>query len=222
MIFTRETLARKIEYTLLKPTVTQQMIEVLCDEALQYGFACVAVNPYWVSLCAQRLKSSTVGICTGIGFPLGASTTSNKITEAQEALLEGATDIDVVINIGRAKEGNWRMVTDELARVVRAIKPKGIAKIIIEACYLTEEEKIAACHAALESGADYVKTSTGFGTAGATPEDVALIYREVHGRARIKAAGGIKTLEDALTLINAGADRIGTSSGVSIIQQLTV
>ncbi|GAB6277531.1 MAG: deoxyribose-phosphate aldolase [Rectinema sp.] len=218
-MITIEELARSIEYTLLKPTVTKEMIELLCEEAKQYQFASVAVNPFWVSLCSKKLEGSEVAVCTGIGFPLGANTTEIKVEEAKRAVMQGAKEVDVVINIGKAKEGDWSVVREDIAAVVAAVKPAAVVKIILEACYLTDDEKIMASKAALESGADYVKTSTGFGSGGATIDDIRLMKSVVGNRMKIKAAGGIRRLDDAMAFLEAGADRIGTSNGVSIVNE---
>lgn len=215
----KEELAKSIEYTLLKPTTTGAMIEKLCEEARQYHFACVAVNLCWVPLSAKLLKGSDVSVCTGIGFPLGTTATAIKVEETRLAIAQGAQEVDVVINIGKAKEGDWKYVQDELVAIAAVAKPAATMKVILETCYLTDYEKVEVCKAALACGADYVKTSTGFGTAGAKVEDVRLMRATVGSRMKVKASGGIKTLDDALALLNAGADRLGTSSGVSIMEE---
>jgi len=217
-IWTIEEITQSIEYTLLKPTTTRTMIENLCEEAKYYKFASVAINPYWVPLSAKILKDSEVAVCTGIGFPLGANTTEIKAAEAKLAVQQGAKEIDLVINIGKAKEGDWAAVENDIAAIVQASRP-AIVKVIIEACYLTDEEKVLACKAALNCGADFVKTSTGFGTSGATIEDVKLMRATVGEAMRVKAAGGIRTLKDAIAMLDAGADRIGTSHGVAIVKE---
>lgn len=216
---TKEELAKSIEYTLLKPTATAPMITKLCEEARQYHFACVAVNLCWVPLCARLLKGSGVSVCTGIGFPLGATATAIKVEEAKLAIAQGAREVDVVINIGKAKEGDWKAVQDELMAIAAVAKPLATMKVILETCYLTDAEKIEVCKAALACGADYVKTSTGFGAAGATIEDVKLMRSTLGTKMKVKASGGIKTLDDALALLEAGAARLGTSSGVSIMEE---
>ena len=215
---TSEELAKSIEYTLLKPTATTGMIEQLCAEARQYYFACVAVNLCWVPLCAKLLKGSGVAVCTGIGFPLGTTATKIKVAETKLAIEQGASEIDMVINIGKAKEGDWKFVEDELAEVALVAKPAATMKVILETCYLTDIEKIKICESALACGADFVKTSTGFGTAGAKVEDIELMSRVVGSRMKVKAAGGIKTLDDALAMLGAGAVRLGTSSGITIME----
>jgi deoxyribose-phosphate aldolase len=216
---TIEELEKSIEYTLLKPTATKAMIEQLCEEAAQYRFASVAVNPFWVPLCSEKLKNSGVNVCTGIGFPLGANASDIKVAEAKLAVSQGAREVDVVVNIGKAKEGDWSTVKEDIAAVVSAVKPAAVVKVILEACYLTDGEKIAVCRAALESGADYVKTSTGFGPGGATVDDVRLMKSVVGDKMKTKAAGGIRTLDDALAMLAAGADRLGTSNGVTIMNE---
>jgi len=231
---TKEELAKSIEYTLLKPTATGAMIAKLCEEARQQRFACVAVNVCWVPLCAELLKGSGVSVCTGIGFPLGTTATAIKVEETRLAIAQGANEVDVVINIGKAKEGDWKYVRDELAAIAAAAEPAAAQpantesaaaqpaatlKVILETCYLTDAEKVEACKIALACGADYVKTSTGFGTAGAKVEDVRLMRATVGSRMKVKASGGIKTLGDALALLDAGAARLGTSSGVSIMEE---
>lgn len=212
-------LSKSIEYTLLKPITTQSMVERLCEEAKNYHFACVAVNSYWVPWCAAYLQGSGVGVCTGIGFPLGATATHIKVEETRLAIDQGANEIDVVINIGRAKEGKWDMIKEELDAVIAAAKPAAVAKVILETCYLSDAEKRAICMIATECGADYVKTSTGFGTAGANREDVKLMRSVVGDRAKVKASGGIKTLDDALAMLDAGAVRLGTSNAVVIMEE---
>lgn len=225
---TKEELAKSIEYTLLKPTTTKRMILLLCEEARQYHFACVAVNLCWVPLCAELLKDSGVSVCTGIGFPLGTTATAIKVEETKLAIAQGANEVDVVINIGWAKDGDWVAVREELAAIAAVAKPAtksaiaqpaAILKVILETCYLTDAEKIEVCRVALACGADYVKTSTGFGTAGATVEDVRLMRAVVGLNMKVKASGGIKTLDDARALLDAGAARLGTSSGVSIMEE---
>lgn len=216
--WTGKAIAATIDHTLLKAVATEAQIKVLCSEAKQYGFKSVCVNPSWVSTCAKELAGSEVLIATVIGFPLGANTTAIKAEEARLAVKEGAREIDMVINIGHAKEGDWAAVRDDIAAVVKASKP-AIVKAIIETCYLNQEEKIAACEAAVAAGAAFVKTSTGFGTGGATIEDVSLMKKTVGNAALVKASGGIKTYEDAVSMLEAGASRIGASAGVAIVRE---
>lgn len=212
-------LAKMIDHTLLKPEATPEQIRQLCAEARQYGFASVCVNPVYVALCAGLLQGSPVKVCTVVGFPLGAHTTPVKLFECQEALRQGAAEIDMVIHIGALKAHDDQQVKNDILPVVAAAHRSGaLVKVIIETALLNEEEKERACRLAKETGADFVKTSTGFSTSGATVEDVALIRRVVGPEMGIKAAGGIRTLEDALKMIGAGATRIGASAGVKIIQ----
>ncbi len=216
--WTKSDVAEAMDHTLLKATATQDMITALCAEARQYRFKSVCVNPCWVPLCAKLLAGSNVLVCTVVGFPLGANATETKVEEARRAVSEGAHEIDMVINIGKAKAGDWNAIRNEIEAVVRASKP-AIVKAIIETCYLTREEKIAACKAAVEAGAAFVKTSTGFGTGGATVEDVRLMKEVVGEAASVKASGGIRTLADAIAMLEAGASRIGASAGVAIMNE---
>lgn len=213
-------IASLIDHTLLKPEATREQIARLCEEAQKYGFAAVCVNPTNVKLAAKLLEDSSVAVCTVVGFPLGATLPEVKAYEAQQALSQGAAEIDMVINIGALKSGDRELVEQDIAAVARLCHDHGaICKVIIEAALLTEEEKVTACQLAKEAGADYVKTSTGFGPGGATVEDVALMRRVVGPSMGVKAAGGIRTLETARAMIQAGATRIGTSSGVKIAQE---
>ncbi|HBE46315.1 Deoxyribose-phosphate aldolase [uncultured spirochete] len=216
--WTKAEIAAAIDHTLLKATATSEQIRTLCAEAKEYTFKSVCVNPCWVPLCASELAGSGVLIATVVGFPLGANSTAIKVEEARRAVAEGAREIDMVINIGKAKAGDWNAVRDEIAAVVHASKP-AIVKTIIETCYLTQDEKIAACRAAVAAGAAFVKTSTGFGTGGATIEDVRLMKETVGDAAQVKASGGIKTYEDAVAMLEAGATRIGASAGVTIMKE---
>ncbi|AQS58760.1 deoxyribose-phosphate aldolase [Desulforamulus ferrireducens] len=221
---TRTEIAKTIDHTLLKAVATGQDIIKLCQEAKEYGFASVCVNPTFVSLAAEQLKDSGIMVCTVVGFPLGCTTTATKVEETREAVNNGAQEIDMVINLGALKEGNDDLVCQDIAAVVKAAQeanPSTAVKVIIETCYLTHEEKILACQLAKTAGAHFVKTSTGFGTGGATIEDVALM-REVVGPAMgVKASGGIKTSADVLALLKAGANRIGASAGVKIMKELS-
>jgi deoxyribose-phosphate aldolase len=212
-------LAKMIDHTLLKPDATQDQIAQLCFEARKHGFASVCVNPTWVKLCAKLLEGSPVKVCTVIGFPLGATSPEVKVFETQDALNHGATEIDMVINIGALKAGDLTLVADDIRGVVQASHAAGaIVKVIIEAILLTDEEKTTACLLSKEAGADFVKTSTGFASGGATVNDVALMRRVVGPEMGIKAAGGVRSYEDAENMIKAGATRIGASAGVKIIQ----
>ncbi|MEJ5183654.1 MAG: deoxyribose-phosphate aldolase [Rectinemataceae bacterium] len=216
--WTRRKVAQSIDHTLLKATATEEQIRALCADAKTHGFKSVCVNPCWVPVCARELSGSDVLVCTVVGFPLGANSTAVKAEEARRAVAEGAREIDMVINVGWAKAGDWKAVQDEIAAVVEASRP-AIVKVIIETCYLTREEKIAACRAAVAAGAAFVKTSTGFGTGGATVDDVRLMKEAVGTGAEVKASGGIRTLADAIAMLEAGATRIGASAGVSILQE---
>lgn len=207
-------LASYIDHTLLKPTATKVDILQLCNEAKQYHFASVCVNPCWVKLCAETLKDSGVKICTVIGFPLGANTSEIKAQEAALAIKEGASEVDMVINIGALKEGNIDYVYQDILAVRKASEGKTL-KVIIETSYLTDEEKKTVCRLCAKAGADFVKTSTGFSSAGATVEDVKLM-KEASG-IKVKASGGVRTKEDALKMIEAGASRLGASAGVKIV-----
>lgn len=207
-------LAKYIDHTILKAVATKQDVTKLCAEAAQYGFASVCVNPFWVSLCADLLKGSGVKVCTVIGFPLGANASKVKAFEAELAIKEGADEVDMVINIGALKSGMLDVVKEDIAAVREASKGK-MLKVIIETSYLTEEEKKTVCKICAECGVDFVKTSTGFSDAGAKAEDVKLMA-EASGLA-VKASGGIRSKEDALKMIEAGASRLGTSAGVKIV-----
>jgi len=214
-------MAGMIDHTLLKPDATADQIAQLCYEARKYGFAAVCVNPTHVTLAAQLLRGAPVAVCTVVGFPLGATPPEVKAYEAQLALEQGATEIDMVINIGALKSKDYEMVARDIRAVVRvshAHQPPALVKVIIEAALLSDEEKIAACLLSKESGADFVKTSTGFASGGATVADVALMRRAVGPEMGVKAAGGIRTREDADALVQAGATRIGASAGIKIVQ----
>ncbi|WP_066637935.1 deoxyribose-phosphate aldolase [Desulfolucanica intricata] len=220
MIITKENLAARIDHTILKPTATQEDIISLCTEAKENGFASVCVNPFFVPLAAEQLKASKVSVCTVIGFPLGSSTTASKAFEAEEAVKNGAKEVDMVINISALKEGNKDVVLKDISAVVeatRSVNPTAITKVIIETCYLNQEEKKLAYELAKQAGAHFVKSSTGFGTGGAKVEDITLMRKIVGQDMGVKASGGIKTAGEALKMIKAGADRIGTSAGVNII-----
>lgn len=219
---TESEFARLIDHTLLKPDATQNEIAKLCAEALQYHFASVCVNPWNVAQSAEILRGSDVKVCTVVGFPLGATRPEVKVFEAQKSIERGAQEIDMVINIGALKSGRLGAVEADIHGVVVASHHgNAICKVIIETCLLTREEKIQASLAAKNAGADFVKTSTGFSTAGATPEDVRLIREAIGPSTGIKAAGGVRTLEDLQNMVAAGATRIGASAGVKIIEQLS-
>jgi deoxyribose-phosphate aldolase len=212
-------LAGMIDHTLLKPDATADQVAQLCYEARKYNFASVCVNPAFVSLCAQLLRGSQVKVCSVIGFPLGATAPEVKAYEAQVALNNGATEIDMVLNIGALKANDLDLVARDILSVVKTCHAAGaICKVILETSLLTNDEKVKACLIAKEAGADFVKTSTGFSTGGATVEDIELMRRTVGPAVGVKASGGIRTLEDAEKMIKAGATRIGASAGVKIIQ----
>ena len=212
-------LAHMIDHTLLKPEASQDQIAQLCHEARKHNFASVCVNPANVKLCAQLLKGSSIPVCTVVGFPLGATSTEAKVFETQQTIRDGATEVDMVINVGALKSRDYELVERDIGSVARACHANNaILKVIIEAALLTDEEKVVACQLAKVAGADFVKTSTGFGPGGATVEDVALMRRVVGPAMGIKAAGGIRTYEDAQKMIAAGATRIGASASVRIIQ----
>ena len=212
-------LARTIDHTLLKPDATQDQIAQLCFEARKYGFASVCVNPTWVELCARLLEGSAVKVCSVIGFPLGATAPEVKAFETQNALDHGASEIDMVINIGALKARDLDLAARDIRGVVAtAHARRALVKVIIEAVLLTDEEKTIACLLAKEAGADFVKTSTGFASGGATVHDVELMRRTVGPEMGVKAAGGVRTYEDAQQMIRAGATRIGASAGVKIVQ----
>lgn len=212
-------IAKMIDHTVLKPQTTRADVEKLCAEAAQYGFASVCVNPCWVSLCAELLQGTAVKVCTVIGFPLGANVPAVKAFETQQAILQGATEVDMVLNVGAMKDGNHALVREDIAAVVEAAKGKALVKVILETCLLTDEEKRMACRLAKEAGADYVKTSTGFSTGGATVEDIALMRTEVGAEMGVKASGGIRDYAAARAMAEAGASRIGASAGVQIVAQ---
>ncbi|MCQ8266693.1 deoxyribose-phosphate aldolase [Streptococcus suis] len=209
-------LNKYIDHTILKPETTQEQVEKILSEAKEYDFASVCVNPTWVSLAAESLKDSDVKVCTVIGFPLGANTSAVKAFETKDAIANGADEIDMVINVGALKAGNDALVLDDIKAVVDASGDK-LVKVIIETCLLTDDEKVRACQLSKEAGADYVKTSTGFSTGGATVADVALMRKTVGPDMGVKASGGARTYEDSIAFIEAGASRIGASSGVAIM-----
>lgn len=209
-------IAGLIDHTALKPDTTKAQIEKLCSEAIEYGFASVCVNPCYVSLCSQLLKDSKIKVCTVIGFPLGATTTAIKAAEASEAIQNGAKEVDMVINVGAVKTGDFDYVKQDIAAVVQAAKGKALVKVILETCLLTDEEKKVCCRICKEAGADFVKTSTGFSTGGATVEDIRLMRDIVKPDLGVKASGGIRDYETAKAMIDAGASRIGASASVAI------
>jgi deoxyribose-phosphate aldolase len=212
--------ASMIDHTLLKPDAARGDIEALCREAAEYKFASVCINPTWVALCATLLQSSGVKVCSVVGFPLGATTPDTKHYETRRAIFDGAREIDMVINVGALKSGEVRVVERDIEAVTSPCREAGaLSKVIIEAALLTEDEKIAACTLAKAAGADYVKTSTGFGPGGATVADVALMRRVVGEGMGVKAAGGVRDLESLKAMVAAGATRVGASAGVRIVQE---
>lgn len=212
--------AAMIDHTLLKADATRPQIEKLCEEAKKYVFASVCVNPTWVKYSAELLAGTEVKVCTVIGFPLGASTSAVKAFETKDSIANGAGEIDMVINIGALKNGEYDLVRDDIKAVVDAANGT-LVKVIIETCLLTDEEKVKACQLSVEAGADFVKTSTGFSTGGATAEDIALMRKTVGPDLGVKASGGVRNLEDMEKMIENGATRIGASSGVAIMEGLT-
>lgn len=211
-------LNKYIDHTLLKPEAIKEQITKLCQEARQYDFASVCVNTCYVPLAKQLLAGSDVKVCCVVGFPLGAMDTVSKAFEAKTAVENGAQEVDMVINIGALKDKDYDYVTKDIAAVVEASKP-AIVKVIIEACLLTDEEKVEACKCSMNAKAEFVKTSTGFSTHGATPEDVALMKKTVGDVCKVKAAGGVRSYDDAMKMIEAGADRLGCSAGIKVMEE---
>ncbi|MBS5883270.1 deoxyribose-phosphate aldolase [Clostridium sp.] len=214
----KKDLARMIDHTILKADATEMEVEKLCTEALEYNFASVCINPSMVEKAANMLKGSDVKVCTVIGFPLGATTTEVKAFETEDVIKKGATEVDMVINIGKLKEGNIEYVKKDIEAVVNAAKGKALTKVIIETCLLTDEEKVTACKLSKEAGADFVKTSTGFSTGGATASDIKLMRETVGPNLGVKASGGVRSLEDAMAMIENGATRIGASASIAICE----
>lgn len=214
-----EEIAQLIDHTLLKADATKEQIQTLCEEAKEYKFASVCIHPAWVNLASQLLTGTSVKVCTVIGFPLGASTSDVKAFETKDAIRNGATEIDMVINIGALKDRDLDKVEKDIAAVVKAASKNAIVKVIIETCLLTNEEKELACDIAVKAGAHFVKTSTGFATGGATIQDIQQMRKTVGPQIGVKASGGIRTLEDAKQMIEAGASRIGASAGVKIVNE---
>ncbi|MBQ3728996.1 MAG: deoxyribose-phosphate aldolase [Spirochaetales bacterium] len=209
-------IAKYIDHTVLAANATQEKIEKLCAEAKEWKFASVCVNTCWTKLCAEKLKGTGVNVCVVVGFPLGAMCTKAKAYEAKCAVEDGADEVDMVINIGWLKDRKDDLVLNDIREVKKACGDKHL-KVIIEACLLTEEEKVRACELSVKAGADFVKTSTGFSTGGAKAEDVALMRKTVGPDMGVKAAGGIRTYEDAMKMIQAGANRLGCSAGIAIV-----
>jgi deoxyribose-phosphate aldolase len=209
--------ARYIDHTLLKPEATREQVDKLCEEAIEYGFYSVCVNTTWTAYCARKLRGKGVKVCTVVGFPLGAMDSRAKSFETRNAIENGADEIDMVMNVGALKSGDLKTVEEDIRWVLRACRQNTILKVIIENALLTDEEKVLACQIAKRAGAHYVKTSTGFASSGATVEDIALMRRTVGLKMGVKAAGGVRSYEDALAMIQAGASRIGASSSVAIV-----
>ncbi|KRQ86596.1 Deoxyribose-phosphate aldolase [Caloramator mitchellensis] len=220
-MITREYVASIIDHTILKPETTPEDVKKVCSEAKEHGFASVCINPCYVNLAAEELKGSNVKVCTVIGFPLGATNKEVKAFETKKAIEEGATEVDMVINIGMLKAKNYDYIRDDIKTVVDAAKGKALVKVIIETCLLTDEEKIMACKLAKEAGADFVKTSTGFSKWGAKVEDIRLMRETVGSEMGVKASGGVHSFQDAVNMIEAGANRIGASSSLKIIGKST-
>ncbi len=210
-------LAKYIDHTILKPETTEAQVKAICAEAREHSFFSVCVNPCNVSLVKEELKGTDVKVCSVISFPLGANIPEVKAFEATKAIEDGADEIDMVINIGALKDGKYDYVREDIKAVVEACKGKALLKVIIEACLLTDEEKVKACELSKEAGADYVKTSTGFSSGGATAEDIALMRKTVGPELGVKASGGVRDFEGAKKMIDAGASRIGASSSVAIV-----
>ena len=209
--------AKMIDHTVLKATSTKEEVVSICKEAKEYGFFSVCINPTHIELAKKELENSDVKVCTVIGFPLGASTKEVKAFETKDAISKGADEVDMVINIGALKDKNYDLVYEDIKAVVEASNKQALVKVIIETCYLTDDEKVKACELAVKAGTDFVNTSTGFGTGGSTPEDIKLMRETVGPNIGVKASGGVRTDKDAKTVIDAGASRIGASASISIV-----
>lgn len=210
-------IAKMIDHTILKATATKEEVVKICSEAKEYGFFSVCVNPTQIELVKKELQGSDVKVCTVIGFPLGANTPEVKAFETKDAIAKGADEVDMVINIGALKDKNYELVERDIKAVVDAANKAALVKVIIETCYLTDEEKKIACELAVKAGTDYVKTSTGFGTGGSTPEDIKLMRETVGKNIGVKASGGVRCEKDAIAVIEAGASRIGASASIAIV-----
>ena len=211
-------LAKMIDHTILKADASEKEVEKLCMEALEYNFASVCINPSMVEKATSILKGSDVKVCTVIGFPLGATTTEVKAFETDDVIKKGATEVDMVINVGKLKDGDLNYIKKDIEAVVNVAKGRALTKVIIETCLLTDEEKVTACKLSKEAGADFVKTSTGFSTGGATKEDIKLMRETVGPDLGVKASGGVRTREDAESMIENGATRIGASASIAICE----
>ncbi|WP_286907928.1 deoxyribose-phosphate aldolase [Clostridium sp. UBA1652] len=214
-------LSKFIDHTVLKAETSEKAVEKVCKEALEYKFASVCINPCNVKLASKLLEGSEVKVCTVIGFPLGANTSKVKAFETEDAIANGAHEVDMVINIGKLKDKDYDYVREDIKAVVNAAKGKALTKVIIETCLLTDEEKVKACELAKEAGADFVKTSTGFSTGGATPADIKLMRETVGPEMGVKASGGVRNIDDAEAVIKNGATRIGASSSIDIVEGRT-
>ena len=212
----KKNIAKMIDHTVLKAFSTREDVIKVCKEAKEYGFFSVCINPTHIELAKKELEGSTVKVCTVIGFPLGANTSEVKAFETKDAIAKGAHEVDMAINIGALKDKEYDLVYNDIKAVVDAANKEALVKVIIETCYLTDEEKKIACELSVKAGADYVKTSTGFGTGGSTPEDIKLMRDVVGPNIGVKASGGVRTTEDAIKVIDAGASRIGASASISI------
>ncbi|HLR92026.1 MAG TPA: deoxyribose-phosphate aldolase [Atopostipes sp.] len=213
-----ENIAQYIDHTILNADATKEDIQRICEEAKEYHFKTVCIQPYWVKYAKELLEGTDVGVTTVIGFPLGANTTDIKVAEAKQALAEGVSDVDMVINIGALKSEDYDTVLEDIQAVVNAVDGKAVVKVIIETSLLTKPEKIRASELAKQAGADFVKTSTGFSTGGATLDDVRLMRATVGPKMGVKASGGVRSYEDAVAMIEVGATRIGASSGIKIVE----
>jgi len=218
----KKNLAQYIDHTALKSTTTKVGIEKLCNEAKKYNFMSVCINPCFVELCKKLLNGTQVKVCTVIGFPLGCNKSETKAFEAQKAIEDGAVELDMVINVGKIKDEDWDYVENDIKRVVEVASNKAIVKVILETCLLTNEEKVKACEIVKKAGANFVKTSTGFSTSGATVEDIKLMRKTVGENFGVKASGGIRDYGKAMEMINAGATRIGASAGIAIVKNAKV
>ena len=214
-------LSKFIDHTVLKAETSEKAVEKVCKEALDYKFASVCINPCNVKLASKLLEGSEVKVCTVIGFPLGANTSKVKAFETEDAIANGAHEVDMVINIGKLKDKDYDYVREDIKAVVNVAKGKALTKVIIETCLLTDEEKVKACELAKEAGADFVKTSTGFSTGGATPADIKLVRETVGPDMGVKASGGVRNIDDAEAVIKNGATRIGASSSIDIVEGRT-
>ncbi|MEG1312285.1 MAG: deoxyribose-phosphate aldolase [Romboutsia sp.] len=212
-----KSIAQMIDHTVLKAVATTEDVKAICSEAKEYNFFSVCINPTHVALAKKELEGSDVAVCTVIGFPLGANTPQVKAFETKDAIKNGADEVDMVINIGALKDKNYDLVFEDIKAVVDAANKEALVKVIIETCYLTDEEKVKACELAVKAGTDFVKTSTGFGTGGSTPADIKLMRETVGINIGVKASGGVRNNNDAIAVIEAGASRIGASASIAIV-----